>query len=50
MSLQQAGQQQNGKKVLSGSHCAKESMENAQQAGTEIQDREKSKAGQRKQN
>ena len=47
MWLQQAGQQQNKKKVLSDSHCARESMDNEQQARTEIQDREKSKAGER---
>lgn len=41
------GQQQRGKKVLLDSQCAEESVGNEQQAGTEIQDREKSKAGER---
>lgn len=36
-----------GKKVLSDSHCAIESTDNEQQAGTKMQDREKSKAGER---
>lgn len=35
------------KKVLSDSHCAIESTDNEQQAGTKMQDREKSKAGER---
>lgn len=41
------GQQQRGKKVLLDSHCAEESVDNKQQAGTETQDRVKSKAGER---
>lgn len=35
------------KKVLSDPHCAKESMDNEQQAGTETQGREKPEAGER---
>lgn len=35
------------KKVLSDSHCAKESMDIEQQTGTETQDREKSEARER---